>query len=665
MQCEIMEQTGTAWKHFISYGDPGTNFVRPEILQSWQRCYKIGVNPYDGNSHKILPQDKLKDLLERKSKLISIARPLMTTLYDFVRGSGFIVMLTDENSYIMEALGDPEILASACRLNFVPGGCWSEEQVGTNAIATAIEVGIPLQVSGEEHYCQKHHAWTCSGAPIYDDNNQIIGVLDMSGPSSETHKHTLGMVVAAVQDIRDQLHLHKNNQELSMANDSLSSIFMNISEGVILVDETARIKAVNPVAESILGQRVEDYKMSALKDILGKETPFTREMLISGKIYNDTEIRVDTQSGKIHCLASGRPIRDYQGIIRGGVILLSPMNKVQHLVNRFSGAQARFYFSDIIGSSETLKKTIKTAARAAMGMSNVLLEGESGTGKEIFAQSIHNHSTRPKGPFVAVNCGAIPRELIGSELFGYSEGAFTGAKRGGRPGKFEMACGGTLFLDEIGDMPLEQQVALLRVLQEKTITRIGDHNIIPVDVRIICATNQNLLEQVAKGNFRQDLYYRLNVISIKIPPLRQRREDISDLFYYFMNKIKKDTSQYELDPQLVQILQLYDWPGNVRELQNVVERMVNITDGPLLTIEHLPLEIYNHTSAAGTVSTDKKVKSVSEVRRYRKQMVKEKERQQLLVMLERCGGNISCVARKLGVDRSTIYRKMLRYNIQR
>ena len=232
-----------------------------------------------------------------------------------------------------------------------------------------------------------------------------------------------------------------------------------------------------------------------------------------------------------------------------------------------------------------MKETIEVARMAARSSSNVLIEGESGTGKELFAQAIHNASKRSAGPFVAVNCGAIPRELIASELFGYSEGAFTGAKKGGNPGKFELADGGTLFLDEIGDMPLEQQVALLRVIQEKSVSRIGSNQVIPVDVRIICATNKNLLELMQTGRFRQDLYYRLNVINLRILPLRERKEDIPVLFQHFLQQMNQEGNQLS-QQDVIEHLLSYDWPGNVRELQNVVERFVHL--------EHMPDRSWHH-----------------------------------------------------------------------
>ena len=295
------------------------------------------------------------------------------------------------------------------------------------------------------------------------------------------------------------------------------------------------------------------------------------------------------------------------------------------------------------------------------------MEGESGTGKEVVAQAIHNRSTYRKGPFVAVNCGAIPRELIGSELFGYAEGAFTGAKRGGRPGKFELSSGGTLFLDEIGDMPLEQQVALLRVLQDKKITRIGDDKIIPVDFRVVCATNKTLLEEIEKGNFRQDLYYRVNVVTITIPPLRNHPEDIPALFDHFMKVIEGEwgCKSIDVDPQVMECLKQYSWPGNARELQNVVERLINMAEGGSIRVEHLPPSIYRPSmdrlfqQPSSIARTDR----VYSEREKRKHLIAESEYQEIINLLVKYGGNISEVAKEMEVSRNTVYRKMRLFNI--
>ena len=460
------------------------------------------------------------------------------------------------------------------------------------------------------------------------------------------------------------LKLQERNRELVLANNRMNNIFSTMSEGVLIIDEQGIVKKVNKITEHIFGKPASELVFNSIQELVGGNAPCSAKILQRHEAYHDAEVLVDTSAGRVHCLSSGAPIMDNEGIASGGVIILRPMEKVQRLINRFSGAQAAFGFDDIIGKSPAFLKTIKIASMAAANMTNVLLEGESGTGKEVFAQAIHNNSTRIKGPFVAINCGAIPRELVGSELFGYTDGAFTGAKRGGRPGKFELASGGTLFLDEIGDMPIDQQVALLRVLQERKVTRIGDDKVMPVDVRIICASNKDLAEEVEKGNFRQDLYYRLNVISIKIPSLRQRREDIPLLFNYMLDHIghEWDSKVKHVDPEVMWLLKNYSWPGNVRELQNVVERIISIADGDVIKLEHLPESILNNTDNIGEGSQLPKAK-IEDMRQTRKQLFEEKESQRITFLLAQFGGNISQVAKEMGVARSTLYRKMQRLNI--
>ncbi|MDD3364191.1 MAG: sigma 54-interacting transcriptional regulator [Syntrophomonas sp.] len=460
------------------------------------------------------------------------------------------------------------------------------------------------------------------------------------------------------------LMLQERNRELVLANCRMNNIFKTMSDGVLIIDEDGIVKKVNKITEHIFGKPASELVLNSIQELVGAKAPCSEKILQRHEVYNDIEIIIDTNAGRIHCLSSGSPIMDNEGIASGGVITLRPMEKVQKLINRFSGAQAAFGFDDIIGQSPAFLKTIKVASMAAASMTNVLLEGESGTGKEVFAQAIHNNSVRCKGPFVAINCGAIPRELVGSELFGYTDGAFTGAKRGGRPGKFELASGGTLFLDEIGDMPLDQQVALLRVLQERKITRIGDDKVMPVDVRIICASNKDLADEVKKGNFRQDLYYRLNVVSIKIPSLRQRQEDILLLFDYMLDHIghEWDSKVKYIDPEVMWLLKDYSWPGNVRELQNVVERIISIADGDVVRLEHLPESILNNTDKIDEVPPLSHLIDMEDIRENRKHLFAEKEYQRITSLLTQFGGNVSQVAREMGVARSTLYRKMQRFN---
>ncbi|XER11909.1 Acetoin dehydrogenase operon transcriptional activator AcoR [Sporomusa aerivorans] len=644
--------------------------VRRDILESWIRCREAKVSPTDNRIHLQLEYTSLQVMLRQNQELIRIAKPFMENLYKIVTGSGFVVCLTDVRGYIMEILGDKDTLLNPITVSFFQGASWSEEEAGTNAIGTALVIKRPIQVSGSEHYCRKHHCLTCSAAPILDAQGNLLGILDVSGESTAAHLHTLGMVVAAAEAIMAQLGIRKKNNELKVINHRLTNIFNTMSDGVILVDNNGVISELNPVAQKILDADLGKPEVKPgvqVESILGTKQTFIRRMLKCKESCLDVEIMLDTGQGLSHCLASGEPVTDEQGFVTGGVIILRPIKQIQSLVNRFIGHYGTLQFSDIIGESKAILEAIRIASLAATTMANVLLQGESGTGKEIFAQAIHNRSDRRAGPFIAVNCGAIPRELIGSELFGYGDGAFTGAKRGGKPGKFELACGGTLFLDEIGDMPLEQQVALLRVLQERKVNRIGCDKVIPIDVRVICATNKHLMKEVEKGTFRKDLYYRLDVISITIPPLRERPEDIVPLFNHFLEKLDKQSRRLVVSPEVIERLVRYSWPGNVRELQNVVERIVSLTEGQLITLANLPQDICNRqpASVAGIVANspdDTRPESVCR-REQRRVYLAENERQEIVALLSSHRGNVSLTAKSMGVSRNTLYRKMKQYAI--
>jgi PAS domain S-box-containing protein len=653
------------WKNFIA-GKEQNHSSRPQIVESWSRCYQMGVNPYGNTIHSKLDEEAFQLTLAEKKELIKVAKPFMANLYKFVQGSGFVVVLTDERGYIMEMFGDEDTLRNPMTNSFFKGASWSEKVAGTNAIGTALMIQAPIQVSGAEHYCQKHHCLTCSAAPIFDNHGRIIGILDMSGASYMSHLHTLGMVVAAAEAIMAQIDIRRKNRELALTNNRLTNIFNTMSDGVLMIDARGVVSQLNPAAKEILNRTEQEVIGMSIDRLFGGNTALTWKMLSCKEPYEDIELMVEMKRNTVHCLASGTPLTDENGNSIGGVIVLRPIKQIQNLVNRFSGYYATLQFSDIVGKSDEMLEAIRVATLAATTSSNILLQGESGTGKEIFAQAIHNKSDQHNGPFLALNCGIIPRELIGSELFGYVEGAFTGAKRGGKPGKFELASGGTLFLDEIGDMPLEQQIALLRVLQEKKVTRIGSDKVIPVNVRIICATNKNLLQEVEKGTFRQDLFYRLNVISITLPPLRNRAKDIPLLFRYFLDKIGRDLGcEFSVEPEVLTYLEQYNWPGNVRELQNTVERAVSLSESKVITLAQLPAEIHApHMSSQPAVQPLLSQNLRTNVGREQwRQQLGEVERQRILIALSKHGGNVSVVARELGISRNTLYRKMRLYSI--
>lgn len=345
-------------------------------------------------------------------------------------------------------------------------------------------------------------------------------------------------------------------------------------------------------------------------------------------------------------------IKNDQQEILGFLLTFRPFSRMLNLVKKYSGLHAYYSFNDIIARSQQTVKLIKYAQKVSNSPSTILITGESGTGKEVFAQAIHNASERKDAAFVAVNCGAISPSLIESEMFGYEEGAFTGARKGGCPGKFELANSGTIFLDEIGEMPLDMQVKLLRVLQEGTVTRVGSQESKKVDVRVIAATNKDLEKEVSKGEFRLDLYYRLNVIPIHIPALRERKEDIIPLARNFMaskgEKLNKPIPEFTED--IEEKLLNYPWYGNVRELENYIEKLVNLGDSN----EFIEFK-NNESQQAGiseNVSVKKELKSLETI-----------EREAIILTINELEGNISKVAKSLGIGRNTLYSKLKKYNI--
>jgi transcriptional regulator of acetoin/glycerol metabolism len=655
------------WLNFLQSGSADTDAVREIILDSWRRCSSARVDPHNHNIHPHLAAGQLTTLLAHHQQLLAVAQPFMADLYAIVKGTGFVVVLADENGHLLEILGDEGAKERPMTSNFFVGASWHERDAGTNAIGTALEERQPIQVTGPEHYCRKHHCLTCSAAPLFDPEENLIGVLDISGAYQGAHMHTLGMVVAAAKAISAQLRIRSKNRQLAMANKKLVSFFNMVSDGLLILDQQGAITELNPAAERIFRKKPLELTGVKLINLLVEDGREKHKVLELLETAGEMEVLLDTGQGHCQCLASAKPSLDERGTTNGSFVTLRPIKAVRHLVHRYSGYSASLQFSDIVGKSREMQEAIELAKLSAQTASNVLLQGESGTGKEIFAQSIHNQSDRRPAPFIPLNCGAIPRELLGSELFGYEEGAFTGACRGGKPGKFELAAGGTLFLDEIGDMPLEQQALLLRVIQEKRMTRIGGIKVIPVDVRLICATHKNLLEKVREGTFRQDLYYRLNVMSITIPPLRERIDDILPLFQYFLDKIGSDRGhRLMVDRDVMHYLYAYPWPGNVRELQNVVERATNLAVSGTVTVHQLPVEILGRQGPPppAVPSCDQNGDEVSMAQRQQwAWQRRDREKNRLLHLLNAYEGNVTRVARELGVSRKTVYNRMHRFAI--
>jgi len=645
------------WKEFVGGGQIDPQKVRPEIFSSWQRC--LGkVDPFQRSNQVILPQKEFENLCVANRELLEIGNPVMDALYKFVQGSGFVITLSEARGYLLRVIGDQDVVDIVKKINFIPGANWGEGIMGTNAVGTCISTDKPLQVYAYEHWNICVHVGVCSAAPIHDpDSGQIMGILNMTAECERVHPHTLGMVGAAVGSMEGQIAAKRNWMRSQVADRYKSLIMESISDGLLTIDNSGMITHINQKAIDFLtlyGNPLGENIYSVLKKRFGRQENYKDLLsILNSQDKMDGEfVTIFTGSGVIKCTVTSRCLWE-ENTVTGKIIVIQEISKIKKIVNRVAGNRAQTVFSDIVGQNKKFLECMEMAIKSGKTSSSILLIGESGTGKDLFAQAIHNSSSRANDPYIAINCAAIPRDLLGSELFGYNEGAFTGAKRGGNPGKFELADQGTIFLDEIGEMPLDMQTSLLRVLEDKAILRIGGREPIPVNVRIIAATNKDLSREVFLGNFRSDLYYRLNVIAIELPPLRERKDDIPFLIEHLTKKIARTMSKeiQQIDPEFIEICLHYDWPGNVRELQNMIEKAISLTTEPTLSIRSLPSHSFPNLTKMPTHQENGRKKLL-------KKVSLDAESEMIMTSLAKNRGNKCLTAKELGIARSSLYRKL-------
>ncbi len=680
---DVMHDYWAIWKQFVLQGVMQEDALPPSLVQSWRRCAALGLDPYSSVSfaQREGVSTNGKDALHFPNPvysptLLSLVRPAMEDLYQFAEGSECVVVFADAQACIVDIVGDQSMMHEFEHLGLVNGVSWREEHWGSNAIALALRESFPIQLDGAMHYCAFLHPVYTSAAPIHDMYGQTIGVLAVFGRHEQCHPHTLGMITAAAQAISNQLQMQV---WLSNANDFLSelkTILQALSEGILLLRHDGVISQMNTPAGTMLGLLPAKVTGRRLRDVLPLPTVLVQAMEARQPLSYE-EIVFDTIHGRVTCLCTLKPITSHRletgledimsstGLMisepvaaDGFVLILRSIERVQKLVHRITGARARLTFANVIGESSVLKEALRLARLASNSSSTVLLHGETGTGKEIFAQSIHNNSQRANGPFVAINCAAIPRELINTELFGYEGGAFTGADRQGRLGKFEQANGGTLFLDEIGDMPLDLQTSLLRAIETRTIVRVGGQRVIYADVRIIAATHKDLREEARLGNFR-------------IPPLRKRAEDVPLLVQHFLQRQGSILGRpLTVTPEALVLLKQYSWPGNVRELENMLERVTHLAAEPIITAEDLPIDRYQF-SEMGV----ERVKPIEEdklqllTHSLRSNVLKDHSVNAAVAAImqawQASHGNVSRAASILGISRTTLWRKMVKYGLSR
>ncbi len=647
----LHQRTLVEWKKFIS-GERNidTSVVSQELLDSWIRCVSMGIDPLAKAHNKILEGEELKALLSKNKALIDASLPFMISLYEFLEGPGFIILLFDRESFILETICSPEDEQYYRMNDVMVGSLWDEKTTGNTAGSIVVVTQKPIQMFGSQQYLQIYHRSTSSGAPIFDTDGCFLGAIVISGHYYRTTSHTLGMLIATANSIKNELLVRKTLAEIQVAYSYQQTVISSIMQALIAVDFIGRITLINEKARTIFGLGEKKVEGLFLRDVVNFRNTQFFKLIETPEAFAYSEVRIFSENSSSDFTLTYHPIMSPEKIVIGKVILLDEIQRAKSLVTKMIGARANLRFEDILGQNSRFLTTVEQARMASESNSTVLLLGKSGTGKDIFAQAIHNLSERRTGPYVAINCGAIPRELIATELFGHDEGAYTGSRRGGNQGKFELADSGTLFLDEIAETPLELQTALLRVIEDKSVLRVGGNRVRPVDVRIIAATNKDLLDEVRKGNFREDLYYRINVFSIEMIPLEERLDDIPLLANCFIERCADVMDKHIrlVDNKVIEAFMSYSWPGNVRELQNVIERMINCSKTEDLTIDLIPSYILHPTRSAKPQRGSKA--NQENLHRTIEKMLSKNIHKDI-------------IAEKLNISRATLYRKIKKYNL--
>jgi transcriptional regulator of acetoin/glycerol metabolism len=612
---EYARRVAQDWERLLGNYSVERPSVRDVVFQSWLRCRSLGVDA----TQKAAPTGlRIRDHLfaaRSGERLAEVIRRSLGTVAPFLVEARSVVVGSDVSGYLLFVEGDPGLTDDLAANAVVAGASWHENHIGTNAIGTALELGHRVVIHGHEHFCNAGKPWTCAADVIRDPiDRSVLGVVDLTGTANSLALQGGALISALVErieselarlDLAERVQLTEHYYEQRRDGDSL-----------MVFDRRGRVVRVS-------------------RDTSIEGVALTQEVTIPG--LNTQTVALWQMDALPEPLRGGyiEPLRDGESII-GGTIRITDRPRAR----RLAAAPLAPALKTIAMSSPSLERLLAEAQLLASRMTPILLLGETGTGKDVLAAAIHAASDRAKAPFVAVNCAAIPRELIAGELFGYADGAFTGAKRGGMPGRFEDAHGGTIFLDEIGDMAMEMQPYLLRVLEDRAVSRLGESRRRPIDVRIIAATNRSLSQDVATGRFRMDLFYRLDVASLRLPPLRERRSDIPTLASNILKQISAGEPVPQLEPAFLASLHLRDWPGNIRELRNTLERWLS---GGYLDDQSTQSSIAA-PSKAGTL--------------------KAIEQQAILSALAECRGDLTRAARRLGISRATMYRRLEEYRVQ-
>ena len=662
--------------------------LRESIGDSWKRCVRdYSLDPVQVYSPAVISTGDLRGRQVQHEQLIQIASAEMDSLYDQIAGSGYALLLTDASGVILCEKIDATLKSLFRSAGLVMGADWSELHEGTNGIGTCINVDRPVTVHRSEHFRARHIGLSCSGAPIHDPAGSLLAVLDASTVDARDTRagqaHTMALVNMSAQLIEKCIflqHHHTTNIVRFHARPELVNL---LHDGSLALGEDGSVIAADEMAVRLLGAQgrhdlvgrtFEEIFDTRIEDLLSPG-PLARQALwplrdvrlgrrLFALVTNTLAAPRPAQQAS-HPEQAARPTR-----IWAPTPATRPKQPARLDPTARSAPTARagrvLTLEQLAGDDAYMAGIIRKASRVANSTLPVLVQGPTGSGKECFARALHAASPRLARAFVAVNCAALPETLIESELFGYGPGAFTGARKEGRKGKIVQSSGGTLFLDEIGDMPLLLQTRLLRVLEEQEVIPLGAETGVPVDLRVICASNRDLRGLIAGGGFREDLYYRLNGITLELPPLAARA-DKDMLIRRFLLEEAGDGRENAIDADVLRCLTEYTWPGNVRELRNVIRSAFAICDGNVIRLRDLPAELYTqaaHTQAAYAQPGARPAPAQPRETPIAKgNPLEHAERETVLAVIRANHGNLCNTAKQLGISRNALYRKLKRHGI--
>jgi transcriptional regulator of acetoin/glycerol metabolism len=627
----------TARRQWLEQGQVETGLIPEPLRASWARCRAFGLEPLgrpQGAPHASAAQ--LARALEHRHSLVAHAKPVMAFLNEQVQGSDSLVLLADAQGLLLHSTGDAHFADRAARVALRPGAMWSEQWRGTNAIGTALADGTPTVVHGGEHYLERNGFLTCAAAPIADPGGALLGVLDISGDRRGYHRHTLALVRSGARMVEHQLFSARFQAGLVVRLHAQAEGLGTVTEGLLALSEDGWIVGATTAGLELLGLTRRDIGAVTVERVFGTELA---RLLAQGTAPRLLP-RGSGQPPVWMRLEPGHTLRPRARSAASAAATDAAWRPVDALATLDTGDAA---------FRATLDRARRVVDKPAIPL---LLRGETGTGKDVLARALHASSTRRERPFVAVNCAALPETLIEAELFGYRPGAYTGASRQGAPGRIREADGGTLFLDEIGDMPLAMQARLLRVLEERAVTPLGGGAAVPVDFRLICASHRHLPDEVAAGRFREDLFYRLNGLTLPLPPLRER-SDLPTLVAKLLQAESPDRA-LRVDDAVMAAFQRMPWPGNLRQLVNLLRTAVALVDDSeeVITADALP-EDARHAVAAPRHEAGTPPQADAMVPEDLRQLTAARIRE----VLAAAGGNVTEAARRLGISRNTLYRR--------